>query len=160
MIVVFVLILVAACGGHEDPATPAARPGASSCAAQAAELRQFIIAAYEPSRPPLAAPFATGDAARDARIQELRARARELLKPMDPSQPLEPLSPAGRPSPLETELAPCAAAAAQLTALGNAPPGKRVEATAQIADAIAGCHCNVDLSLVRALFYLDARGPD
>ncbi len=152
---VVLVMLATACSGKNGPAS-----AASDCSDQMRELKQYILAANDPSHPQIAVPFRTGDAARDHRIDELRARYREKLRPVDPSKPLTPLSADAQPGPLETELAPCAAARAQLSRFGDSTPGRRLEAMADIADAIGSCGCNVDVPLVRAMFYLDARGPD
>jgi hypothetical protein len=125
-----------------------------------AELKTYILAAFDAARPRIAAPTPTGDPTRDRKIEAIRARYRENLKPVDPGARQQPLSNVVPPSPLETELEPCAAARAQLSRVGDAGPGKQPEAMAEIADAIATCNCNVDVPVIRAILYYGARGPD
>jgi len=155
------MFVVGACGGDTKPSAPPANTGRdTSCPAQAAELKSYILAAYDPSHPQIALPYPTGDAARDRKIDAMRAHYRDSVKPVDPSQRLQPLTKDPPPSPLETELAACPPARTQLSKVGDAGPGKEREAMAEVADAIATCNCNVDIPVVRASFYYGARGPD
>ena len=142
------LAVLVACGGKDKPAT---------CAEQMTELRAFLRAANDPARPPLAAPFPTGDAARDHKIEQIRAYYRAQLAPVDPGRRLAPM--ADTANPADAELDACPAARAQLAKVGAAPPGQGLDAIAGVADAIATCGCNVDLPVVRAAFYIAARGP-
>jgi hypothetical protein len=158
---VLVVMIWAACGGKAKEPAPVANAGASTtCSAQVADLKSFLLAVYDPAHPQVAVPWPTGDATRDKRIQDRQAQLREQLKPVDPSKRVEPLTSGVHPSLLEQELAPCPAAGAQIHKVGEAGPGKQLEAMAEIADAIGTCSCNVDVPFIRALFYLGARGPD
>lgn len=158
---VVVLMVALGCGGTGDKPAPIANGrAATTCSEQMAELKPYLLAVLDPTRPAVAVPYPTGDAARDKVIAELRARQRDQSRPVDPSKRVGALTADVQPGRLERELAPCPAALAQLSRVGEAAPGVARDAMAEIADAIRTCDCNVDVPLVRALFYLRARGPD
>jgi len=151
------LLLAAACSDHSPPITPASSAPVKTCADQAAELKIFLRAAVDPSSP-LARPWPTGDAATDARLDAVRAKAHELAKPFDPAARLEPLT-ATVPS-IPEGFEACPQGTARFAKLGEAAPKDRLEAFAEIADGVRDCDCHVNIPLVRGLFYIVFHGPN
>jgi hypothetical protein len=141
------------------PAAPAQPATAATCAAQVDDLRAFLTSVFDPAQQ-VPAPWPTGDAARDARIEQLRADARAAARPADPTAPQQRLTAGVTSGALEGELGRCQPARDQLVKVGEAAPDQARATMVGIADAILACDCQVGLPLVRALLYLLQRGPD
>jgi hypothetical protein len=153
-------LVLTACGGAPtvDSNPPISNAQAIPCSAQAGEMKTFMRDLFEDR--PVAAPWATGDAALDREIEARRVELREALV-FDPEKPASPIAANRGPGALDRELASCPRATDQLTKVGNAwTREEKVAAWVGIADAIESCECRPRISYLKPLFYLLARGPD
>nr|HEX4316473.1 hypothetical protein [Kofleriaceae bacterium] len=164
---VMVGLAVAGCGGRDTTATPpantAAAPSAARCADEASDLKRYLTAVLDPDAAPKP-PWPSGDAATDDRIAAARELARKDQRARDAADPaakLKPLEPGVKPGLLEEALASCQPALDGLVHSGEVGPADRRAAFAGgIADGLVACGCHADVAYVRALVYINQRGPD
>ncbi len=148
--------------GEEVEPGPIANPAeaaTASCKVQSAELREFLGKLVDKSAK-VDAPWPTGDAKLDARIEESRAELREFMKPLDPAAKVPELSDGINSKPDEEMYRDCPQGLKALQAVGDADADKRNEAFINIADAVEACDCKVNIPWLKAAYYLGQRGPD
>lgn len=172
ILVLFVSLAVLGCGEKKEKAAPEPpkeeapqaikdepiAPKERSCKEEAAELRAFLTSVVDESAE-VSAPWPTGDAELDERIEKARLKMREAMQP-DPSKRQAALSDEIDTSVDEEMYRDCPQGLAALEAVGKAAPDKRAEMFINIADGVEACDCKVEIRWLKAAYYMYRRGPD
>jgi hypothetical protein len=156
--------LLVACTDHHA-ATPNNEPPSNTstsirpCGERAAELKLYLTQVFDPNAKPKP-PWPIGDPELDKQLDARRDDLRKL-QAETPADKARPLASGLKRGPMDETLDGCPQARDAVAHIADFPePDHLTKAANAIGDGVAACGCTVNIPLLRAGFYLMARGPD